>query len=343
MKDKISKIINSKIFPFVVLFLIMFSFNIFKDTATNDDVWFSKVTTGAITNEVQNMSEYMKWRFDTWSSRLLIEFFLIKLCMSAGIVWKILDAIIWAVLAYVLYKVFCSKENSVMRWLSVGFVLLIPQDLLCSAGWIATTVNYTWVITFGLICLIPIRKCLDDKKIKWYEYVIYICSMLYACNAEQMCLVLWTVWTIFIIYFIIKKKLKVLHVLLYIISIVSLILILKCPGNKARIVSETKTFFPEFESLSIVQKLEISCVSTMQYYIYNFNFIYFILTLLLLINILKKYPKNFLTKIIVMFPFLVGIMFNLGANITSMIAPDIYKIMENMNTNSATYITRREH
>jgi hypothetical protein len=42
MKNKLKKIINSKTAPYIVLFLVMLCINIFKSTATNDDVWFAR-------------------------------------------------------------------------------------------------------------------------------------------------------------------------------------------------------------------------------------------------------------------------------------------------------------
>jgi hypothetical protein len=342
VKDKFKKIINSKTVPFIILFLVMLCVNIFKSTVTNDDVWFASITKGTINPSITSMTEYMKWRYNTWSSRLLIEFFLIEFSMNFAILWKVFDAASFAVLAYGIYRVFVSKtakQNSVIKWLIVFFVIFIPQELLSSAGWIATSLNYTWVVALGMISLIPIRKVLDEENFKWFEIIIYILSIIYATNSEQMCLVLFTVYLIFTIYFIVKKKINPIVVVLFLITICSLIYILTCPGNSARTDVEIEVYFKDFANLTFIQKLEISATSTMQYYIYNFNMIYVIFTLILMITIYQKYKNNLLFKAIAVVPFLFGISFNVASNITQSLFPNTYNLIANLDFNSSYYIT----
>jgi hypothetical protein len=299
------------------------------------------ITKGSILPSVTNMKEYIKWRYNTWSSRLLIEFFLIEFAMNFSVLWKILDAAIFVILAYGIHRVFCIKnmqESKSIRWLIVFLVFFIPQELLASAGWIATTLNYTWVVAFGIVSLIPIRKCLEEQKFRWFEIIIYLLSMLYATNSEQMCLVLFTIYVIFTIYLIAKKKIKPIIIILLLISVASLIYILTCPGNSARTTSEIEAYFKDFAMLTTVQKLEISAISTMQYYIYNFNIIYVICTLLLMIKVYQKYKLNFLYKIIATIPFLVGVAFNVASNITMAIFPNIYNVISGMNSVSNWFV-----
>ena len=92
MQDKLKKIINSKAMPFIILFLAMLCVNIFKSVSYGDDTWFAGITTGKVTPEVTNMVEYMNWRYKTWSSRLIIEFFLIIFAKNFVVLWKILDS-----------------------------------------------------------------------------------------------------------------------------------------------------------------------------------------------------------------------------------------------------------
>ena len=76
MKNKLKKVINKKTLPFILLFLVMISFNVFKSTTANDDLWFSKIITKELAPEITNFSKYKEWRYETWSSRIIIEFFL---------------------------------------------------------------------------------------------------------------------------------------------------------------------------------------------------------------------------------------------------------------------------
>lgn len=333
MKDRINKIIKSKAFPYITLFFVMLCLNIFKSTVGNDDSWFATITTGSINSKVINMSSYMKWRYNTWSSRLIVEFFLIEFSQNFGTLWKVLDAGIYVLLAYSIYKVFCNSkndENSYKKWIIVFLVALIPQNLLNSAGWIATSLNYLWVVAFGIFALIPIRKCIDSEKFGLIETVLYIFSMIYAVNVEQMCLVLFTVYFVFLIYLLKKKKIKPIIIVLFIISVLSLIFILTCPGNSARTESEIKSYFPDFEEISVLEKISISFISTMKYYIFEFNIIYVIFTILILKRVWKKYDCMFI-KAIAIFPFIMGIAFNIASPITSMCFPKLFEEISIIN------------
>ena len=84
----------------------------------------------------------------------------------------------------------------------------------------------------------------------------------------------------------------------------------------------------EIQLINLLSKYSVDCVFVA------------ILDCAIMMAIRRK--KRFSYKLSGMFPFFIGIMFNIGSNITSKISPDIYKIMENLNTNSATYITRRK-
>ncbi len=327
MKEKINKITNSKLLPYILLFIIILSINLFKNTQYRDDEWFSQITTGKIVPEITSIAKYVPWRYTTWSSRIPIEVLLIGLTMAPGIIWKILDSFVFVLFAIALNKVFCREDTPYMRWLCLFFAIFIPQILLESAGWIASSLNYTWVITFGIICLLPIRKSIEGKDFKWYEYILYVLCMIYACNSEQMCLVLFVVYTIFLLYLFKQKKLKLIHVILYLISIASLIFILLCPGNKARTLKEIEVYFPNFTDLNILQKIKISITSTMQYYFYEFNVIYVFFTAVIAIKVFIKFPKNILYKIIAIIPFLSGISFNIGLSVMRSLFPNLFTKM----------------
>ena len=255
---------------------------------------------------------------------------------------------IFVLLAYSIIRVFCNlkketEENKYIRWLVVFLVFLISQNLLSTAGWIATALNYSWVIAFGIFSLIPIRKCIDSEKIKWYEFFIFILAMIFACNVEQMCAVLFTVYVIFTIYLLKEKKIKPLIFIMLIISIISLIFILTCPGNKLRTEQEISLYFKNFESLSLFNKLEISLVSTMQYFMFNFNIIYVIFTLLMCLKIYKKYENNLFIKIVVTFPFIMGVAFNVFGFVLQTAFPEVYNGISFMNvTNNASFVGNKE-
>ena len=342
--NRIKKIINKETLPYISLFFIMFAINILKGNGYSDDGWFEIVLNGELIPGINSFFSYIKWRYISWSSRLIIETFLILFTSKYMLLWKFLDAIMYSVLAFGINKVFTknSDKNKVnIRWITVFLILLISQKLFSTAGWVATSLNYLWPLALGILCLNPIKNCIEGKKNKWFEYPIYILMLLYAANAEQICLILVTVYTIFTIYFLIKKKINPLIIIMLVVSILSLVFIVTCPGNTSRNRTEIVAYFGDFEMLSIIDKLVISIISTMQYYVFSFNPIYVVFTFLVMINIFKKYD-NIIYKTIAIVPFIMGVAFNVGENITGALFPELIEQFSSFQINTVeTWINMR--
>lgn len=144
-----------------------------------------------------------------------------------------------------------------MNWLLCALVLCLPTHLYHSAGWIATTLNYSWVAYLGLFAIVPIKKIMTNEKIAWYEYILYFCAMIYAVNQEQMCLILLIVFFSFMCYgFYSIKKLNWFLLVGFLISLSSLVFALTCPGNANRNILEIKKWFPDYININLFRKLE---------------------------------------------------------------------------------------
>ena len=314
---KLKKIFNSKTYPFIVLFLIMLVISMLKPINFGDDSFFSEVLLkgSGPYPDVTNIVDYLGVRYDTWTSRVIIEFFLVIFAGKLPLLWKLIDPLMYVIIAYSIKRVFLKDKDEKLNWILVLLVLLIPVSITKEAGAIATSLNYIWPVAFGLASLIPIRKCLDNEKIKWYEYLVYLPMMIFAVDSELVCACLLTTYIIFTIYLAIKKKLKPIIVILLLVSIISIIFAFRCPGNDARTEQETRLRFSDFENITFVDKLVIGLISEMNYYIFDFNALYFIFTLIVLLTIFKKYHDNILYKAIAVVPFILGIMFNIVPNI----------------------------
>ena len=304
--NRIKKIINSKTAPFIILFFIMFVITLLKSTNLGDDIFFADVLTkgSGPYPEVTTMTDYLSTRYKTWTSRVVIEFFLVLFTVKLPFLWKLIDPFMYVIIAYSIKRVFLKDKDDKLSWILIFLVLMIPVSVTKEAGSIATSVNYIWPIACGLVALIPIRKCIDEEKIKWFENFVYLPLAFYAVNSELVCACLLIVYLIFTIYLAIKKRLKPIIILTLILSIASMIFILTCPGNESRTIQEMERNYSNYNSLSVVEKLLIGIVSTMKYYFFNFNIIYFIFTTIMMVVIFKKYDDNILFKVIGAFPFI---------------------------------------
>lgn len=303
--NKIKKILNPKTYPFITLFIIMLGLNLFKSVVFADDNWFREVLlsgSGPLP-DISTMKDYVIFRYNNWTSRVVIEFFLVIFTGKFPLLWRIFDSLMYVIIAYSIKRIFLNSKENKISWITVILVSMIPILLVREAGWIATSVNYIWPIACGLIALIPIRKCLDNQKINVIEYLIYLPFTLYAINSELVCACILVTYIIFSIYLIIKKKMKPIIILILLLSIISIIFILTCPGNSVRTNQEKATYFSDYNNLSLIEKILIGIISTMNYYLFNFNIIYFIFTLIMMIIVFRKYD-NILFKVISCFPFI---------------------------------------
>ena len=224
--------------------------------------------------------EYLQIRYETWTSRIPIELAEIYLTRWNPIVWKTLNTLVVLLLIYSLGEVFTrgNKNDSVLIFMLL--LPILPLSMHKSAGWIATTINYLWPITAGVVALIPLSWWEKGKRIKWWQYVLFVLAGIFGCFQEQMAAVLFASYVIYIGYRIgNKKNLSRFHFVLLTIAIVLLTFILSCPGNANRSIAEIDRWFPEFAGLSNGAKFLIGCLNTFSYYVscgeFNTTFLLF--------------------------------------------------------------------
>lgn len=217
--------------------------------------------------------EFLKLRYRTWTSRVIIEAGLMALAAANPLIWRILNIAVILLLVWITADLFGTENKLQAQLLFFIIIWLIPLGSLCSAGWITTTVNYLWCLTLGLVATRPIKHWLLGERIPGWEYVICPLCMLYASNIEQMCAILLGVYAVFGIYSGIRyKKTKTVTLpgIFYIqlsLVLAQLCLICAAPGNRNRMLYETGRFFPEFTQMHAGEKLLMGFLENAHYYI----------------------------------------------------------------------------
>lgn len=286
IKNSFFKILNSSYFPFVVFAFLMLFFHACIHVGFGDDEFFRNVLND------QSMFDWLMSRYNGWSSRVVIEFFL-ALIAKNRILWRILDTFIMVLGAVSISRIFNSKESTKVNWVICALILCMPRALYISAGWIATTLNYSWVAFLGLFSMVPIRKILYHEKINWYEYIFYFAAMIYSANQEQMCLILLTVYVAFSCYmFYQDKKINWFLVASTVSNLAMIIFILTCPGNANRKAAEVMNWFPDYNDMSLFRKLEMGVSSTLFEFIMKPNFVFLIFSLILFLCINSKFRNT---------------------------------------------------
>ena len=257
MKEKIKKFLteNGRT-AILILFLLELLISIFITPNQYDDDFFIEKATG-------NIISFVGSRYYDWTSRVLIEFLLCSVLKISKYLWILLEAIMVAICGYSISKVFIKDNKNENNFILLFMVLIYPLNVMASAGWAATTVNYMWPLAMCLYSLIPIRKIWDNEKIKPHEFILCTLALLFAGNQEQTCAILAGTYILFTIFMIIRdKKIHPYIIIQDILIIASLVFILTCPGNYVRNNQEIVESFKDIGTLNILDKISLGLTST---------------------------------------------------------------------------------
>lgn len=246
---------------------------------TGDDLIFKK----------QSLSfHFMQQRYYEWSSRILTETFLISILHIPYVIFKAINILIICFLVKWLKQLFWGSENSTVGYaIVIFFWILYPIQAMSSAGWTATIINYLWPMAFCLPSFIIdkkiLNKCNPTKK-----YLIFsLITLVIGTDVEFACVLslLITLGNFAIIEN--KKQYLKYYFIKFFVLLCSLTKVILCPGHYTRFVSEVSSWFPDFLTLSIFDKIYLGCISTTSYLLNRTNILFcFLLLLFLLLSYL---------------------------------------------------------
>lgn len=274
-----------------VFFLILLSFHLLLETGWGDDVFFAEgnLPFGAFLAE----------RYRTWTSRILIEAEIKLLTAAPAWVWKILNILMVLLLVWVTADLFGIESRKAPGKISsqiLFFCMLgcLPVLSLCDAGWIATTVNYLWPMTLGLVAMRPLKHWIRGEKCSAWEYPVCPVCVIFAANMEQGAAILFGVYLLCGIYISLKGgRLSSFYFVLLFCVVFSVLFILTTPGNAIRYTKEMNHWFPGFDELNLYEKILMGFIDSVNYYASagggeRTNFIFALLAGILLAGVLQK-------------------------------------------------------
>lgn len=246
-----------------ILFLICFVYIclFFGFTAFSaDDNYFS----------IQNISfDWITKRYQTWSSRVIIESVLIFL-VQHEFLFKLLNIAIFISLPFALKRLLSSNCSNKKQIPLVYFALvatLIPFYELISAGYGATVTNYLYPIC-AVIWIFSLLKHSVSSSL--YQVILLLILSIYACNHEQTVIIV--LCYTFPLLFIYKTTSRIYSYMVFTIALISLFSAIMCPGNAIRVALETKNWLPEFSSFSFFDKVYIGITTSLYHLTYFNNF-----------------------------------------------------------------------
>lgn len=299
--DKLKKIkqyaINIKK-PMILFFWVMIFYHlIMRELSIGDaKTFFSKVM-----EQYGSIFHYLSFRFDTWTSRMLIEAVLVFFA-NHFILWKIVNIIILLWIFHSISYFFKEDKKQDMMYILLGLLLLYPLEDMATAGWIATTTNALWPLACAFYGLTVLVKIEQERKIRAVEYVTMFFAILYATNMEQIDVIyIALLIPIILYYYLVKKKLYPILFVQLLANIINIMIVCLCPGNDVRYQIEITRAMKNFGMYSFFDKVNLGINNTFIHLMTRNNLVF--LAFCILIAMLTFYKtKHTGIRLIAMLP-----------------------------------------
>lgn len=328
--NPIQRLTSLNFFPYMLFFFGLLVYHFCIRGGWGDDEWFYSI--------LDNMSkrEFIKMRYETWSSRLIIDYLLVSF-VRIPILWKLLDSAVMVLALYSIAKIADCTSGKPLYTL-MALLILVPANLYISTGWISTTLNYLWPFSLGLYSLTSIKKIISGEKIACFEYIFFFLAGLYGSNHEQMCALMVGFFCLFFVYMLCtQKKIHLFPLFMSAVSISCMGFILTAPGNAIRRTTEVNRFFQEFDSLSLFTHLEMGYSSTWFEFLMQPNIV-FVLFAALLFSTVYARRQSVLIRWVAACPLIISVMFGVFADMFSGLFP-VVDVIRNSLTRLGTGIT----
>ena len=259
----------------------------------SDDEWFLEMIT-----EASSLKSLLIERYETWTSRLITEAVCFELVRMPFFVWCILDVLICLLTYHSLTVIFVNdKESKANIWVFLVFAIY-PFMHMASAGWLSTTLNYLWPFTFAVYALSGAVRQIRGEKLKWYSYILYFLSLIFAVNCEMPAAYVLLVFLGCVGYRILSKKkpVNVYEIVTIILAIAAIIFAFTCPGNQLRTEIEVR-WMPEFPDLNILEKFRLCAVFVFEHFVAIPDVPFFLFSLMLMLAGIRKSNKWYINTV----------------------------------------------
>ena len=153
IKKYLKRILKSDSLPYILFFVVLVLFHMgMKSFVGDDEEYFGNILFSGM-----SIPDYVKVRYIWWSSRIIIELFIIILANYQLVVWSFFDIAMYMLLAKSISKLALSQNNKFHKYFICIMLLLLPIPVLNSVGWICTSLNYLWIAAFAIFALSIIK------------------------------------------------------------------------------------------------------------------------------------------------------------------------------------------
>ncbi|MDW2592594.1 DUF6056 family protein [Citrobacter braakii] len=281
------KTIPHVIFWAVIAWYLFDNINIMSGT---DDMFFATIT------QKMSLYDFTALRYKTWSGRYLIEAFMVK---TINIVYAPQLIIIssFAMLSHSISRI--ASDNGCVSLSSITIasilILAVPGTSSQAILWVSGGYNYILPFALGVYAL---SNLMHEKH---RALPVSLAALFFSCNNEQFGAV--ALLAIVITTAARKhKKLTVKYEIIYLVTAaVSFFSNILAPGNKARLLAEIPNWTPDFNNLSLLDKITIGMDRLNNHVHYPDNITLFIFCLIALFIASRKNGFSLITCAAILF------------------------------------------
>ena len=323
--------------PFILFFVIFGIYHAFLQVGFYDDENIKNIL------QQYTIWEYLKQTYLLWSSRIICSFFCVLIGSFPFWVWKVSNVLIAVAMAITVSKL-CNNEHATQYfyWVVCSLMLMYPWTDMATAGWISTTTNYFWILFFLLFSMLSIKKRILRNKIKWWEYPLYTASLIAGCGHEQAALLAVGVYALFLLHCLMSNRPWKFSLFQFLICLGSILFILTCPGNNNRGIQEVAAWFPDYELLSLTQKIDIGLSRTVYSMFFKPNILVLTCCFFTTIIIFFQY-KDKLYRALSIVPLFVVMFFGILSPMTQNVFPSLFELRNQLEWRSVETVVHLNH
>ncbi|KQM80354.1 DUF6056 family protein [Xylophilus sp. Leaf220] len=199
----------------------------------------------------KRLFEYVAHRYQIWSGRFLIDSTTVAMVQSV-MLWRVvttaMTALLFGMLAYYLGAV---RRPLQMAMLCAGLFLIDAEVARPAFWWMTGSFNYAWPLALATVALLPFSRPDLPRRV----FLLTVPAAVYACNHEQVGLLLLGLETVLAVWWWRQGRLRGLHLVQMAVGVVSLLTVLLAPGTSSRFGVHTTYWFPQYLQLDLVERV----------------------------------------------------------------------------------------
>ena len=274
--------LNSKYiqyYPFIIFFILLLVIHFILPSIEDDLIYSSFL------NQNPDISSYINNYYlphiHGWSSRYFTDL-LTPIMATYTVIWNVIDSVLFTLMALLIPKLlvknfndFDLKNKNKFNIIAIIITVLFGISNYCalrSAGYVATTLNYTWPFIFGIINIYLVKTYIFDKERlngikKWICYLAIIFSLAFAVNIEICAILVFGMYLYLIYEYCYRKSqytfLKLPKSLWLLIAMIICALLFHKfnPGNDYRYHYEIANWVGNYSEVTLINKIDLATTS----------------------------------------------------------------------------------